>query len=308
MTHRGHRAASGSGRSATPAPRAVTANEIHIPARTRVNVVATTADVIHSFWVPQLNRKIDMIPGRRNRVAALRRQARAATAGSARSSAGSQHAHMAMYVFARAAGATSGAWLRAAGRRGAAAGAAARAGARRVPRATGCASCHTIRGTPAARAGRARPHARRLAARRWPRSRSRTTAAPSPTGCATRSTSSRATACRTSDLAASRRRRAWSAYLRGPEVAVAVIGTPAGRRAASASSASGPSAPGVLGWLTTTDHKRIGLLYLFAVARCSSRAGGVEALLIRTQLIRPDNTPASARRPTTSCSRCTGSR
>ncbi len=33
------------------------------PSRTRVNVVATTADVIHSFWVPALNRKIDMIPG-----------------------------------------------------------------------------------------------------------------------------------------------------------------------------------------------------------------------------------------------------
>jgi cytochrome c oxidase subunit 2 len=36
--------------------RVVTANEIHIPTRTRVNVVGTTADVIHSFWVPELNR------------------------------------------------------------------------------------------------------------------------------------------------------------------------------------------------------------------------------------------------------------
>jgi cytochrome c oxidase subunit II len=41
-----------------PGTGAVTANEIHIPARTRVNVVATSADVIHSFWVPQLKRKI----------------------------------------------------------------------------------------------------------------------------------------------------------------------------------------------------------------------------------------------------------
>jgi Heme/copper-type cytochrome/quinol oxidases, subunit 2 len=30
----------------------VTANEIHIPTGTRVEVVGTTADVIHSFWVP----------------------------------------------------------------------------------------------------------------------------------------------------------------------------------------------------------------------------------------------------------------
>jgi cytochrome c oxidase subunit I+III len=46
--------------------------------------------------------------------------------------------------------------------------------------------------------------------------------------------------------------------------------------------------PGVLGWLTTTDHKRIGLLYLFT-ALTFFLAGGVEALLIRTQLLSPGN-------------------
>jgi cytochrome c oxidase subunit I+III len=45
---------------------------------------------------------------------------------------------------------------------------------------------------------------------------------------------------------------------------------------------------GVLGWLTTTDHKRIGILYFFT-ALAFFAAGGVEALLIRTQLIRPNN-------------------
>jgi cytochrome c oxidase subunit I len=44
---------------------------------------------------------------------------------------------------------------------------------------------------------------------------------------------------------------------------------------------------GVLGWLTTTDHKRIGLMYLFT-SLIFFGAGGVEALLIRTQLIGPD--------------------
>src|SRR3954452_12905809 len=44
--------------------------------------------------------------------------------------------------------------------------------------------------------------------------------------------------------------------------------------------------PGVLGWLTTTDHKRIGLLYLFTTLAFFA-AGGVEALLIRTQLAKP---------------------
>src|SRR5689334_24518615 len=40
---------------------------------------------------------------------------------------------------------------------------------------------------------------------------------------------------------------------------------------------------GVLGWLTTTDHKRIGLLYFFTTLVFFG-AGGVEALLMRTQL------------------------
>ncbi len=46
--------------------------------------------------------------------------------------------------------------------------------------------------------------------------------------------------------------------------------------------------PGVLGWVTTTDHKRIGILYLFT-SLVFFGAGGVEALLVRTQLIKPDN-------------------
>jgi cytochrome c oxidase subunit 1/cytochrome c oxidase subunit I+III len=45
--------------------------------------------------------------------------------------------------------------------------------------------------------------------------------------------------------------------------------------------------PGFLGWLTTTDHKRIGILYFFT-ALVFFAAGGVEALLLRTQLVTPD--------------------
>src|SRR3954447_24516276 len=47
--------------------------------------------------------------------------------------------------------------------------------------------------------------------------------------------------------------------------------------------------PGLVGWLTTCDHKRIGLMYLFA-SLVFFLAGGVEALLMRTQLIGPNNT------------------
>jgi cytochrome c oxidase subunit 1/cytochrome c oxidase subunit I+III len=43
---------------------------------------------------------------------------------------------------------------------------------------------------------------------------------------------------------------------------------------------------GLLGWLTTTDHKRIGLMYFFT-SLVMFGAGGVEAMLMRTQLIGP---------------------
>src|SRR5919109_2232766 len=48
------------------------------------------------------------------------------------------------------------------------------------------------------------------------------------------------------------------------------------------------SRPGILGWLTTTDHKRIGLLYFWTTLALFA-AGGVEALLIRTQLAQPNS-------------------
>jgi cytochrome c oxidase subunit II len=130
-----------------PGTTAVTANEIHIPAGTKVNVVTQTADVIHSFWVPQLNRKIDMIPGRRNRVL-LEADKPGRYRGQCAEFCGLQHAHMAMYVdvdtpmrFRQ--------WL------------AAQAAPRRAPQtdaqrrgeqvflSSQCASCHTIRGTSA---------------------------------------------------------------------------------------------------------------------------------------------------------------
>ena len=42
------------------------ANELHIPAGRPVLLELESADVIHSFWVPRLSGKLDMIPGRRN--------------------------------------------------------------------------------------------------------------------------------------------------------------------------------------------------------------------------------------------------
>jgi cytochrome c oxidase subunit 2 len=78
----------------------VTANEIHIPTRTRVQVVGTTADVIHSFWVPELARKIDLIPGRQNRLL-LEADEPGRYRGQCSEFCGVQHAHMAVVVVAQ---------------------------------------------------------------------------------------------------------------------------------------------------------------------------------------------------------------
>ena len=55
--------------ASAPAPTAIVlANELRLPVGAPVLVELATADVIHSFWVPSLAGKVDMIPGRVNRL------------------------------------------------------------------------------------------------------------------------------------------------------------------------------------------------------------------------------------------------
>lgn len=49
----------------------LSANEIRLPVGERVEFQLTSTDVIHSFWIPSLGGKMDMIPGRQNRVSLL---------------------------------------------------------------------------------------------------------------------------------------------------------------------------------------------------------------------------------------------
>ncbi len=144
-----------------PGSRAVTANEIHIPAQTRVNLVARTADVIHSFWVPRLNRKIDMVPGRTNRIL-LYADDPGAYRGQCAEFCGLQHAHMGFIVFADPPSRFR-AWLsEQVGDRRAPSTAEERRG-ERVFLDQACSSCHTIRGTSAD--GRVGPDLTHLASR-----------------------------------------------------------------------------------------------------------------------------------------------
>lgn len=49
-----------------PTQEVYTANEIHIPAGEPVRIVLSSDDVIHSFWVPELHGKLDLVPGQTN--------------------------------------------------------------------------------------------------------------------------------------------------------------------------------------------------------------------------------------------------
>jgi cytochrome c oxidase subunit II len=76
-----------------------TANEIHIPVNTRVRVRLHGADVIHSFWVPQLTGKTDAIPGQTN-ISWLEARDAGRYLGQCTEYCGWQHAHMRLEVVA----------------------------------------------------------------------------------------------------------------------------------------------------------------------------------------------------------------
>jgi cytochrome c oxidase subunit II len=130
-----------------PGTKAVTANEIHIPVRTPVLVRATTADVIHSFWVPSLNRKIDMIPDQVNAVE-LNADRVGTYRGQCAEFCGLQHAHMAFMVDVQTPAAFRSWLAREAKPTVPATTALARRG-EQVFLSGPCASCHTLRGTSA---------------------------------------------------------------------------------------------------------------------------------------------------------------
>jgi cytochrome c oxidase subunit 2 len=82
-----------------PEQNIVTANELHIPAGKAVQVKLTSADVIHSFWVPQLHGKLDLIPGQTNTFT-LESDQIGTFDGFCAEYCGLQHAHMAFRVIA----------------------------------------------------------------------------------------------------------------------------------------------------------------------------------------------------------------
>jgi cytochrome c oxidase subunit 2 len=75
------------------------ANEIHIPVGRPVLLHLRSADVIHSFWVPKLAGKTDVIPGQVNAMW-IEADAPGRYRGQCGEFCGAQHAHMGFYVIA----------------------------------------------------------------------------------------------------------------------------------------------------------------------------------------------------------------
>ncbi len=77
-----------------------TANEIHIPAHRPINIELQSRDVMHSFWVPSLHGKVDLIPGLPNFIR-IEASAAGAYHGQCAEYCGAQHAHMLLLVVAQ---------------------------------------------------------------------------------------------------------------------------------------------------------------------------------------------------------------
>ena len=77
-----------------------TANEIHIPLGQPVRLELRSADVLHSFWVPNLQGKMDLIPGRLNTLF-IQADEPGVMLGYCAEFCGDAHAHMQMIVVAQ---------------------------------------------------------------------------------------------------------------------------------------------------------------------------------------------------------------
>ncbi|MFC4728641.1 cytochrome c oxidase subunit II [Coralloluteibacterium thermophilus] len=123
---------------------AVTANELWLPVGELAEITVRSVDVIHSFWIPQLGGKLDMIPGRDNTLR-LMAEAPGEFRGQCAEFCGAQHALMS-FVATAAPMEEFEAWRRSREVGGPAA--AVPAGAAALGDA-GCAACHQLPGGPA---------------------------------------------------------------------------------------------------------------------------------------------------------------
>jgi cytochrome c oxidase subunit 2 len=123
------------------------ANEIRLPVGERIELRLESPDVIHSFWVPSLAGKIDMIPGRINRLA-LEPTRTGTFRGVCAEYCGASHAFMSFDVVVLEQPEFA-AWLRAQRQPARPAAEPIALRGQTAFSANGCGACHTIRGTQA---------------------------------------------------------------------------------------------------------------------------------------------------------------
>ena len=126
----------------------VTANEIHIPAHRPVTIELRTADVIHSFWVPSLHGKVDLLPGNVNFIR-IEASEPGTYLGQCAEYCGKQHANMHILLIAQEAPAFAE-WLANQAKPGAEPTNPETELGEHAFLAGPCQQCHTVRGTPAA--------------------------------------------------------------------------------------------------------------------------------------------------------------
>lgn len=125
----------------------VTANEIHVPVGEPERLGLKSADVIHDFWVPELGRKMDIIPGTENHTW-FSADAAGTYFGTCAEYCGMEHAWMRIRVIAQTPADFAGWETEQEAVPAVPASGAASEGAQYFQQLT-CASCHTIRGTAA---------------------------------------------------------------------------------------------------------------------------------------------------------------
>lgn len=145
-----------------PQSGAVAANEIHIPAGRRLLMEIRSADVIHDWWVPELGRKMDMIPGTANHLWMEARQP-GTYLGACSEFCGTQHAWMRIQVIAQTPEAFT-AWEQAQLQKPTAMHDAMVAAGKTLFLEKTCANCHSIAGTQAS--GRLGPDLTHLGSRK----------------------------------------------------------------------------------------------------------------------------------------------
>lgn len=119
------------------------ANEVHIPVGETVVIELDSADVIHSFWVPRLSGKVDMIPGRRN-ILRLQADQPGAYGGQCAEYCGGPHALMGLVIVAHEPAAFQ-TWMQKQSQP--ALTTASLAPGADVFRRAGCGACHAVAGT-----------------------------------------------------------------------------------------------------------------------------------------------------------------